>query len=226
MVGRVAAWRRNRPAATILIVWALSVIVSAILLPRWSNPRYFAAAMVPIAGFVVLGAQAFWDRIVGSWRHGAATGRVAASAAVLLTFLPALLLDTRVLVDPVHASYPGLDEDQYVTQPSALARIGVLAHEIERRGGPYPVQIDAGPYPADRLDIGPSALDLLLNGTSVGPKARFHVFAHGTPAQLAAARYVVTDGERSDTPPRSGYRLIRRIPRSDGGAVMRLYVRA
>ena len=226
VVGAVVAWRRHRSGAIILIVWAVAVLVSAILLPRWSNPRYFAAAMVPIGGFVVLGALALWDRVVSRWTHGVRTGRLAACIVVLLTFLPAVLFDTRVLVDPVHASYPGLDEYQYVTQPSALGHLGVFAQEIRRRGGPYPVRIDTGPYPADRLDIGPWGLDLLLNGTSTGPKVRFDVFAHGTPSQLAAARYIVTDGERSDTPPRPGYRLIRRVHRSAGGAVMRLYERS
>ena len=79
-------------------------------------------------------------------------------------------------------------------------------------------------YP-ERLDIGPWGLDLFLNGNSIGPDVRYHVFVHGTPAQLASARYVITDGLHTDAPPRPGYRLIKRIARSDGGAVMRLYER-
>ena len=226
VTGAIVAWRRNRAAATVLIVWAVAVIVSAILLPRWPNPRYFATAMVPLASFVVLGELALWGRVVGRWRHGPRSGRIAAHTVVLLTLVPAALFNLQVLADPVHATYPGKDEDQYVTSPGALPYLGAIVQEIERRGGPYPVQIDAGPYPADRLDIGPYGLDLMLNGTKMGPDVRFRVFAHGTPARRAAARYVLTDGERSDAAPRPGLTLIRRIARSSGGAVMRLYVRS
>ena len=90
-------------------------------------------------------------------------------------------------------SYPGLDEHQYVTQQSALTRIDPIARAIERGGGPYPVRIDVGPYPR-RDDIGPWGLDLRLNGTAVGAARRFLVFAHGTPAQRAAARWLISDG--------------------------------
>ena len=226
IAGAVVAWRRNRGAAAVLIVWAVAVIVSAILLPRWPNPRYYATAMVPIAGFVVLGELALWSRVVGSWRRGAASGRIAAGTVVLATLLPAALFNLQVLADPVHAAYPGKDEDQYVKSPGALPYLGEIAQEIKSRGGPYPVQIDAGPYPADRLDIGPYGLDLMLNGDKIGSNVRFRVVFHGTPAQRAAARYVLTDGEHSDAPPRPGLTLIRRIARSNGGAVMRLYVRS
>ena len=224
VVGAVVAWRRHRSAAIILIVWAIAVIISAVLLPRWPNPRYFATAMVPLAGFVVLGTLALWNAVIRFWRHGARSGRVVASIVVVAAFVPATLFDASVLADPVHATYPGLDQSQYVTNPGALPYLGEIAQEIERGGGPYPVQIDAGPYP-ERLDIGPWGLDLFLNGNSIGPDVRYHVFVHGTPAQLASARYVITDGLHTDAPPRPGYRLIKRIARSDGGAVMRLYER-
>ena len=226
VVGAIVAWRRNRAGAGVLLIWAVAVIVAAILLPRWPNPRYFAAAMVPLAGFVVLGELALWNRVVRTWRRGQASGRIAAFAVVALTLVPAALFNFQVLADPVHASYPGKDQDQYVTSPGALPYLGEIVAEIERRGGPFPVVIDAGPYPDDRYDIGPYGLDLMLNGTEIGPGVRYRVIAHGTPAERASARYVLTDGETSDAPPRPGLTLIKRIARSRGGAVMRLYVRS
>jgi hypothetical protein len=222
-IGGRVAWRRHRPAAAILFVWALTVIVSAVLLPLWGNPRYFAAALVPLAAFVALGAFDVWDRILGTWRNPA-HARVVACAIAALALAPAVRFDASVLADPAHAGYPGLDEPQYVTRPSALAPLGTIASEIERRGGPYPVVIDTGPYPL-RIDVGPWGLDLLLNGLRTGRAARYAVFSQGTPAQLAAARYLVSDGERTDAPPRPGFRLIRKVARADGGAVMRLYER-
>jgi hypothetical protein len=138
--------------------------------------------------------------------------------------LPAARFDLDVLADPVHAGYPALDQDQYVTRPSALAPLAAVAREIERRGGPYPVTVDTGPYP-QRIDVGPWGLDLLLNGAATPPHTRYRVFSHGSPAQLASARFLVSDGERTDAPPRPGFRLVSRIARADGGAVMRLYER-
>jgi hypothetical protein len=129
-----------------------------------------------------------------------------------------------VLANPVDASYPGLDEHQYVTQQSSLAQIGPIARAIERAGGPYPVRIDVGPYP-QRDDVGPWGLDLRLNGTTTGAGRRFRVFVHGTQAQLASARWLISDGTKTDAAPRPGYRLALRLPRPDGGAVTRLYAR-
>jgi 4-amino-4-deoxy-L-arabinose transferase-like glycosyltransferase len=224
VIGVRAGRRRHPAAATILGAWALSVIITAILLPLWGNPRYFAAAMVPLAAFVALGACAVWDFILARFRNGG-RARLVACAVALAAVLPAAAFDVRVLSDPARAGYPGLDEQQYVTRPSALAPLAEVAHEIERRGGPYPVAIDVGPYPA-RIDVGSWGLDLLLNGDRTGPGTRFRIFAHGTPAERATARYVISDGEPSNVSPRPGFRLIRRIARPDGGAVMRLYARS
>ena len=137
-IGVRAGWRRQRAAAAILGVWALTVIVSAILLPLWGNPRYFAAAIVPLAGFVALGALAVWDRVLATWQRRPLLARMAACSIVLVAVLPAARFDASVLVDPAHASYPGLDEPQYVTRPSALAPLGAIAREIEQRAGPIP----------------------------------------------------------------------------------------
>jgi hypothetical protein len=224
LLGASVAWRRHRPAAAILIVWALTVIISAVLLPLWGNPRYFAAAIVPLAGFVALGALALWDYILLTWRRRESLARVVACSAAVLALAPAALFDAHVLADPVRADYPGLDAKQYVTRPSALGPLASVARAIARRGGPYPVWIDAGPYPR-RIDVGPWGLDLWLNGDAVGRAAGYRVFSHGTPAQLARARYIVSDGEPTSVPPRPGYRLIEQARRSDGGAVMRLYER-
>ena len=110
VVGAVVAWRRHRSAAIILIVWAIAVIISAVLLPRWPNPRYFATAMVPLAGFVVLGTLALWNAVIRFWRHGARSGRVVASIVVVAAFVPATLFDAQRARGPGHATYPGLVE--------------------------------------------------------------------------------------------------------------------
>jgi 4-amino-4-deoxy-L-arabinose transferase-like glycosyltransferase len=222
LVGTVAGRRRHPGAAAILGVWALAVLTSTLLLSMTANPRYLAAAIVPIAGFAALGALTLWDAIVRLLRHPP-VARAGASAVAAIALLPALLFNASVLADPVHAHYPSLDGAQYVTQQSALSPLPAIASAIEARGGPYPVLIDVGPYP-QRGDIGPWGLDLRLNGSATGKVARFRVVFHGTAAERAAARYIVTDSARPVSV-RPGYRLIRSVARPRGGSVMRLYER-
>ena len=119
-----------------------------------ANARYLATAIVPLAAFVAIGAFAAWDAVLARFPQRPRLGRAIASAGALAALLPALVFNASVLTDPASASYPGLDEHQYVTQQSALTRIGPLVRAIELGGGPYPVQIDVGPYPR-RDDVGP-----------------------------------------------------------------------
>ena len=200
------------------------MLTSTLLLSMTANPRYLAAAVVPLAGFAALGALSVWDAILRLLQR-TPVARAGACAAAAIAILPAALFNASVLADPIHASYPSLDGAQYVTQQSALSPLPAIARAIAAGGGPYPVLVDVGPYP-QRGDIGPWGLDLRLNGSATGAEARYRVFFHGTPAEVAGARYVVTDGARSNTPPRAGFTLIRRIARSDGGAVIRLFERS
>ena len=143
--------------------------------------------MVPLSGFVAIGALAAWDAIAGgSWaRRGVRIAAAVALAAIAL--LPAARFDGRVLADPVHASYPGLDHVQYVTANSAQTWVVPVARRIEQGGGPYPVHIDVGRgYPW--------GLDLELNGATYGKARRYDVFANGKPAERARARYFIRDG--------------------------------
>ena len=224
LAGAVVAWRRRRGPAAVLAVWAGSVLLSMALLPLTANARYLATAIVPLAGFIAVGGVAAWDGLLARFSQRPRLARGIACAGAAVALLPALVFNASVLSDPAGASYPGLDEHQYVTQQSALTPIGAVVSAIERGGGPYPVGIDVGPYPR-RDDVGPWGLDLRLNGTTLGPGRRFRVFAHGTPAQKAGARWLLSDGTRTDAPPRPGYRLVLRLPRGGGGAVMRLFER-
>ena len=123
-----------------------------------------------------------------------------------------------MLADPVHTVYPGADLEGYVWATSAQTWVDPFAREIERRGGPYPVHIDVGRG-------FPWGLDLRLNGSAVGSARRYVVVSSRTPGPSAGARYLVSDGARSDAPPRPGYHLIDRRARMLEGAVARLYER-
>lgn len=216
--GALVGWRRRRAASGVLAVWTGSVLVSALLLPLAEYPRYFATAVVPLSGFAALGALAGWDAIAGGTWARPPVRRAAALAAALVALLPAALFGARVLADPAHASYPGLDQVQYVTATSAQIWVDPVAREIERRGGPYPVHIDTG-------SAYPWGLELRLNGDAVGSVRRYDVFQNGTAVERVRARWFVSDGGDGTTSPPPGFALRRRIARGEGGAVMRLYER-
>lgn len=218
-IGVISGARRHRAATALLGVWTLSVLASALLLALWPYPRYFAAAIVPLSAFAVLGAVAVWDALVrGSWMRR--SWRIAVAVIVILVALtPALRYEGQVLADPVSTPYPGADLEGYIWATSAQTWVAPFASEIERRGGPYPVHVD--------VVLGYTwGLDLRLNGAAVGSARRYDVFSAGTPARKAEARFLVTDGARSDAPPRPGYHLILRKSRLLGGAVTRLYERS
>ncbi|MDX6629542.1 MAG: Dolichyl-phosphate-mannose-protein mannosyltransferase [Gaiellales bacterium] len=218
-IGVIAGLRRQRAATAILAVWTLSVLASALLLALWPYPRYFAAAIVPLSAFVVLGGVAVWDALVdGSWMRR--SWRIAVAAVVVLVSLtPALRYEGQVLADPVNTAYPGADLEGYVWAISAQTWVAPFAREIERRGGPYPVHVDV-------VRGYTWGLDLRLNGAAVGSERHFDVFSGGTPARRASARYLVSDGAHGDAPPRPGYHLVMRKARILEGAVARLYERS
>jgi hypothetical protein len=215
--GGIVARRRHPAAATILFVWTFVALMSSVLVPLRPNPRYFAPAIVPLSALIALGALALVEFLRRRLGPGGAA-RMAIAAATAIALVPSLTLDWQVLADPVHAIYPGLDQNQYVTRAGAFAPIAPIAREIERRGGPYPVRIDVGHGYL-------WGLDLRLNGAAVGSRRRYDVYGGSADTSAAPARYLLTDAAASDAAPRPGYRLIRRIARPDGGRVMRLYER-
>jgi Dolichyl-phosphate-mannose-protein mannosyltransferase len=215
--GGIVARRRHPAAATILFVWTFVALTSSVLVPLRPNPRYFAPAIVPLCALIALGALALLDFLRRRLGSGAAA-QMAIVAATAIALVPAATLDWQVLADPVHATYPGLDQNQYVTRAAAFAPLVPIARQIERRGGPYPVRIDVGSGYI-------WGLDLRLNGAAVGSQRRYDVYGDVPGASSPPARYLLTDAAARDTPPRPGFRLIGRIARPDGGRVMRLYER-
>ncbi len=228
VIGAISGARRHRAATAVLGVWTLSVLASALLLALWPYPRYFAAAIVPLSAFVALGTVAVWDTIVGgSWMSRG--WRIAVAAVLLLVALtPALSYESQVIADPVETPYPGADLMGFVAAISAQTWVDPVAQQIERRGGPYPVQIG--------VTRGYTwGLDLRLNGSAVGSQRRFDVIS-AVPAAMATsvtpargdaegARYLISDGAAGSAPPRPGYRLIFSKARPYSGFVTRLYER-
>ena len=218
LIGVISGLRRHRAATAILLVWTLSVIASALLLALWPYPRYLAAAMVPLSAFVALGAVAVWNGLSGPSLPYRSARIALAVTLLLISVAPALRYEGQVLADPVHTVYPGADLEGYVWATSAQTWVEPFAREIVRRGGPYPVRIDV-------VRGYTWGLDLRLNGAAIGPSRHYRVFKDGGAAGRAGARYLVSDGARTDAPPLPGYRLIERRARRLGGAVTRLYVR-
>ena len=202
VIGVISGVRRHRAATAVLGVWTLSVLASALLLALWPYPRYFAAAIVPLSAFVALGTVAVWDAIVGgTWMSRG--WRIAVAAVVLLVALtPALSYESQVIADPVETPYPGADLMGFVAAISAQTWVDPVAQQIERRGGPYPVQIG--------ITRGYTwGLDLRLNGSAVGSQRRFDVFS-AVPAAMATS---VTPARRTNARGRALPHQRRRVQR-------------
>ena len=145
-----------------------------------------------------------------------------------MALTPALSYESQVIADPVETPYPGADLMGFVAAISAQTWVDPVAQQIERRGGPYPVQIG--------VTRGYTwGLDLRLNGSAVGSQRRFDVIS-AVPAAMATsvtpargdaegARYLISDGAAGAAPPRPGYRLIFSKARPYSGFVTRLYER-
>ena len=165
--------------------------------PLTEYPRYFATAMVPLSGFVALGALARLGRDRRRVLGDAAAWRIAAAVAVAaIALLPAARFDGRVLADP-GAREPTRGWTRCSTSPRTARRRGsrpsrggssAAAGRIRCRstsGRGYPV----GPRPrAQRGDLRRRA-------------RRFDVFVNGKPAERARARYF--DQRRARRPVRA-----------------------
>ena len=183
----------------------------------------------PLAGFVALGTvAALGRRRRARWTHGRGSRRRRGGVVVLLALAARGAASTRAC-SPTRCTRPIRASIERSTSRSIeradLARRDRAARS-SARGGPYPVQIDVGPTRGASTSAR-GASTCCLNGTTIGAERPLSTCScTARRAQRAGARYLITDGAHTDAPPRPGYRLIQRIARSDGGAVMRLYERA
>jgi 4-amino-4-deoxy-L-arabinose transferase-like glycosyltransferase len=173
VVGAGLALRTRPRLGGVLAAWVVVPLAAVSLLAITPWPRY---AMVAVPALGILAAYG----LVRTLEAVAARHRLAAVAVGVAAFLPALVLDARVLADPAGTRYPALDDAQFATGWTAGQAIVELADELKRR--------TRGPTTVELRDIGSPPLSLLL-------RDRPEIDLVG-PAPTPGARYSVENGSR------------------------------
>jgi hypothetical protein len=128
--GAVLGLRRRPRLTAVLLAWIALPLAGSLLFSTAAYPRHLLPVAPPL---IVLLSYGFVE--AGAWARGVLPARAAlpalAAAAVLL-WVPALLLDARVLDHPATAKYPSRDDWQYVTGAPAGSQWPGVADGIER----------------------------------------------------------------------------------------------
>jgi 4-amino-4-deoxy-L-arabinose transferase-like glycosyltransferase len=198
---------KARPRLALLyLLWALVPTATAVLFLEETFARYLLPAVPVIALFAGYGAQRLVQerrRLPAVWRPLAATG------ALVLVSLAALVFDGQILSDPATAPYPGTSRSEYSTGWAAGTGWKPLTRELKRRSAGR--QIVVGYY--EQFSY---ALPLLLRHD------RQIVFSRGE----ANATYLVRNGADFPTPAGNGsLRLAWTYHRPDDGVPLDLYER-
>jgi len=218
VAGAVVGWRRDRVLTSMLVVWFVAPIVSALLLPYSVYPRYFTTAIAPFAALVAIAAVAGAAALHARLRaRGDTLATCAVGAVFLLLALPALAFDVRVLSHPVTTRYPGLDDQQYATSWSSAEPAHIVAPAIRERSPA------GGVVTIATVGTLPAPLDLLLNPGRAKPDARFAFVVGDESATVPPqARFAVVD---HDYPVPRGFRRVLSVGRPRDGDVMSLFER-
>jgi 4-amino-4-deoxy-L-arabinose transferase-like glycosyltransferase len=130
-------WRQAR-LTTIFTAWTLLVLITAALLADAPYPRYVHMAVPPL--LVLAGAGCVWTAdVVAAWlrRSRGRAGLAPYSLLVVLgvVLLHPLLFDVRLVGSATAVSYPGLDDEQFVTGWAAGTGLKDAKRELESRAG-------------------------------------------------------------------------------------------
>lgn len=167
---------RSRLAAVIAL-WALAELLADFLFATTGYPRYLLPAVAPTAILAGHGAAELARR---AWRWGTANRYVLAiaSGVLLVVVVQPLYLTGSVLAGPATATYPGLDDSQFVTGWTAGKAWADAASAIRRSAGGAPAIVELGDLASGVLtiDLGSSHnLSFVRFDDPHAPEARFAV---------------------------------------------------
>jgi 4-amino-4-deoxy-L-arabinose transferase-like glycosyltransferase len=218
LVGVAVLGRRERRVTLLLLGWLAAMSVAAVLFPVNPYPRH-VLYLVPIVTLFAAEAIAGAARaLAAAIPQRAVAGLTVAAGVLALLVLPGLL-DGRVLRHPATASYPGLDDLQYVTGPEAGLPWPTVAALLRRRGGP------------GRTIVATDAADADVVQLLLGHSPRF-VFVDGGQPLARQAQFALKDELPFPNPPADrlirdgGFRLLARLARPRDGAVVLMFERS
>ena len=206
LLGLGLALKARPRLALLYLLWALVPTATAVLFLEETFARYLLPAVPVIALFAGYGALRLVQerrRLPAVWRPLAATG------ALVLVALAALVFDGQIVSDPATAAYPGTSRYEYSTGWAAGTGWKALARELKRMSAGRPIVV--GYY--EQFSY---ALPLLLRHD------RQIVFSR----EDANATYLVRNGADFPKPAGNGsLRLTWTYHRPDGGVPLELYER-
>jgi 4-amino-4-deoxy-L-arabinose transferase-like glycosyltransferase len=152
-VGVGLGLRRSWRITTLVAAWGVLPLVAAALLADAPYPRYIHAAAPPL--IVLAGAGCVWTGEAATAalraRGNSRSALFALPLVVGLVALGPLAYDVRMAVNPASVTYPGLDDEQFVTGWTAGTGQKTLQSELEGRAGrsgPMTVLVGTGSPPS------------------------------------------------------------------------------
>jgi len=136
-VGVGLGLRRKTPLTSVLTVWTVFPLVTAALLADAPYPRYVHVTAPPLLVLAATGCVWTADGLAG-WLRASTRPSLAPFAlpvVVGLVVLQPLLFDVRLAKDPTSVTFPGLDEEQFVTGWPAGTGLRAMKRELEARAG-------------------------------------------------------------------------------------------
>lgn len=202
---------RSRPRATLLLLgWAGAPLAGALLVAIAGYSRYLLMVMPPLVILGGVGLVHGYEFLAA--RMPRARLRLAAAVALAVVALPPIWDDVRVEANPSTYHYPGLDDNQFVSQWGAGTPWDAVVDELYARA-------KNRPEPIAFTTNSQYALQILL------PKDRFTVVGIADPVGVTAS-FVIENGFGLGTELGAGkLKLVKTFPRPHGGVPVKLYAR-
>lgn len=129
--------RRKAPLTSVLIAWTVIPLVTAALLADAPYPRYVHVTAPPLMVLAAMGCVWTADALCASLRASTRGGLAPFSLPLIvgLVVLHPLLFDVRLAANPTSVTFPGLDEEQFVTGWPAGTGLKEVKRELETRAG-------------------------------------------------------------------------------------------
>lgn len=223
--GMWLAVRTRDRVGLVLAIWALAALATFLLLTDVAYPRYGLQIAAPLCALAVFGAADLWRILERRWSRRIASGVAA------LALVPLVVLDTRVVLTPETAPYPGLDYRQFVTLLSNRQPLREASELILERSG----EVTAATPPQDRtvavITRWYETANLVLNGRHRSVAPRFTLVPSGQPVDVInAARFVIVETQAEPEGNQPGLivrpeQIVRSWTRPDGGPTTTLYDR-
>jgi hypothetical protein len=209
VIGLGRQWR----FAVVLGAWVVGPLLVATLLADAPYPRYLHSVVPPL--LVLAGAGCVWTASgLAALLRSRRRPRLAAAALPVLVaalLLQAVVFDGRLAADPASVTYPGLDDEQFVTGWPAGTGVEAVGRELERHAG------SSGPVTV-LLGARPPVLEVRMSHPE-----RFRFVRDDAPDAATALLAVENGAPLPRLPSPLDWRALRRFERPRDGTPLTVY---